>query len=108
MNLFPLYFGIGIILFLVGFLIYYNYDEKRNIKRYEEEQKKYNDLEYKKKMKEELENSLKIYNSEYRTYNDDSSYTSDISFDHTSSRNNDDSLTNIMSPSCPYSIWTWN
>jgi len=107
MNLFPLYFGLGIILFLVGFLIYCNYDEKRNIKRYEEEQKKYNDPEYKKKMEEELENSLKIYNSEYRTYND-SSYTSDISFDHTSSRNNDDSLTNIMSPSCPYSIWSWN
>lgn len=44
MGLFPLYFCLGIIFYLAGFLIYYHYDEKRKIKRYEEELKRYNDL----------------------------------------------------------------
>ncbi len=106
MNLFPLYFGLGIILFLISIPVYSHYNEKKNTKKYEEEQNKYNDPEHKKKKEEKLKNSLKIYNSEYRTYNDPY-YTSDIPFNHTTSRNND-FFNNIMDPSCPYNIWTWS
>jgi hypothetical protein len=61
-----------------------------------------------KKNEEKLKNSLKIYNSEYHTYNDPY-YTSDINipFNYTSSKNND-FFDNIMDPSCPYNIWTWS
>lgn len=95
MNLFPLYFCIGVILFIISIPVYFYYDEKRYIKKYDEDQKKYNDPKYKKE--EEFEESLKII------YND----TSEISSNHTKSIN-DDSLNNIMDPSCPYNIWTWD
>ena len=100
MNLFPLYFCAGVILFIISIPVYFYYDEKRYIKKYEEEQKKYNDPKYKRKKEEEFEESLKIkYNDIYDT--------SDISSNHTKSIN-DDSLNNIMDPSCPYNIWTWD
>ena len=100
MNLFPLYFCIGVILFIISILVYFYYDEKRYIKKYEEDQKKHNDPKYKKKKEEEFEESLKIkYNDTY--------YTLDTSFNHTKSIN-DDSLNNIMDSSCPYNIWTWD
>lgn len=100
MNLFPLYFCVGVILFIISILVYFYYDEKRYIKRYEEDQKKYNDPKYKKKKEEEFEENLKII------YNDTDD-TSEISPNHTKSMN-DDSLNNIMDPSCPYNIWTWD
>lgn len=97
MNLFPLYFCIGVILFIISIPVYFYYDEKRYIKRYEEDQKKYNDPKYKKKKEEEFEESLKIkYNDTYYI-----SEISDVSSNHTKSIN-DDSLNNIMDPSCPY------
>ena len=46
MNLFPLYFCIGVILFIISIPVYFYYDEKRYIKKYEEDQKKYNDPNY--------------------------------------------------------------
>ncbi len=74
--------------------------KKGYIKKYEEDQKKYNDPKYKKEKEKEFEESLKIkYNDTY--------YTSDTSFNHTKSIN-DDSLNNIMDSSCPYNIWTWD
>ena len=100
MNLFPLYFCIGVILFIISIPVYFYYDDKRYIKKYEENQKKYNDPKYKKKKEEEFEESLKII------YNDTDD-TSDTSFNHTKSIN-DDSLNNIMDTSCPYNIWTWD
>ena len=100
MNLFTLYFYIGIILFIISIPVYFYYDEKRYIKRYEEDQKKYNDPKYKKKKEDEFEESLKPkYNDTYDT--------SEISSNHTKSIN-DDSLNNIMDPSCPYNIWSWD
>ena len=101
MNLFPLYFCIGVILFIISIPVYFYYDEKRYIKKYDEDQKKYNDPKYKKKKEEEFEESLKTkYNDTYYI-----SEISDISSNHTKSIN-DDSLNNIMDSSCPYNIWT--
>ena len=103
MNLFPLYFCIGVILFIISIPVYFYYDEKRYIKTYEENQKKYNDPNYKKKKEEEFEESLK-------TKCNDTYYISEISetsSNHTKSIN-DDSLNNIMDTSCPYNIWTWD
>lgn len=102
---------------LVSIMVYFHIEDKRELKRYEEEKRKRDDewkehihkyttdSEYRKKYDKEQEDKLKHYNSDYHTWNDPY-YTSDIPHTTYPSRH-DDPFNDITSPCCPYGIWTW-
>ena len=96
-----LLFGIFIIIITISIPVYFDYNEKREIKR------RKNEMEKKSKIDDDKPGEcLKIYNSEYHSYNDPYYSSRNWSGPHMTKTNDYDPISDPMSPCCPWGYWS--